>query len=105
MPRIAPPPFGSAIAGGVDVAAVDGPFAVPFAAAGALDAAGLSGAVTCGEALVLALSLRNEITSTWMGGSRLLEDVSVLLTVAWQPLLGFLRLSSNVKLLAEVNPW
>ena len=42
MPRIAPPPFGSEIAGGV---AVD-----PFA--GAFDAASAVDAVVCGEALV-----------------------------------------------------
>lgn len=63
MPRIAPPPFGNAIAGGVEAAALDS-FAVPLAA-GALNDA--SEAATCGEALGLSRSLRNEITLTWWG--------------------------------------
>src|SRR5215217_5266579 len=59
MPRIAPPPFGSAIAGGVAVAVLAD--ASELAAAlpeAAFAGSAPSGAVTCDEALVLSRSLR-----------------------------------------------
>lgn len=59
MPRIAPPPFGSAIAGGVEVAALDS--FVASLAAGVFAVAGLSEAVVCAEALGFSRSLRNDL--------------------------------------------
>lgn len=64
MPRIAPPPFGSAIAGGVEAVELD-----VRSDAGALEAAGASGAVTCGEVLVLSRSEGNGAYLNLMGGT------------------------------------
>lgn len=51
IPRIAPPPLGNEIAGGVAVELVDEPFAEPFAGC-AVGAESAVEAVVCGEALV-----------------------------------------------------
>jgi hypothetical protein len=60
IPRIAPPPFGSSIAGGVGAAAFDVPLdPLSAALAVAVDALGAAGAVTGDEVFVFSRSVGN----------------------------------------------